>query len=61
LAVAHLADLLHAHLRETVAVDFFLVSTLTFRLFFVFLVLRHDRRELLQVERTGFQLTHPDP
>jgi hypothetical protein len=60
LAVAHLADLLHAHLRETVAVDFFLVSTLTC-LFFVFLVLRHDRRELLQVERTGFQLTHPDP
>jgi hypothetical protein len=38
---------LHAHLRETVAVDFSLVSTLTFRLLFVFVVLRHDRRELV--------------
>jgi putative transposase len=43
---------LHAHLRETVAVDFFLVSTLTFRLLFVFVVLRHDRRELLRVNIT---------
>ena len=43
---------LHAHLRETVAVDFFLVSTLTFRLLCVFVVLRHDRRELLHVNVT---------
>ena len=43
---------LHAHLRETVAVDFFLVPTLTFRLLFVFVVLRHDRRELLHVNVT---------
>jgi hypothetical protein len=43
---------LHAHLRETVAVDFFLVPTLTFRLLFVFVVLRHDRRELLHVNIT---------
>ncbi len=32
------------HLRDLVAIDFFLVSTLTFRLLFVFVVLRHDRR-----------------
>jgi putative transposase len=43
---------LHAHLREIVAVDFFLVPTLTFRLLFVFVVLRHDRRELLHVNVT---------
>ena len=43
---------LHAHLRETVAVDFFLVSTLTFGLLFVFVMLRHDRRELLHVNVT---------
>jgi putative transposase len=43
---------LAAHAREIVAVDFFLVPTLTFRLLFVFVVLRHDRRELLQVNVT---------
>ena len=43
---------LHAHLRETVAVDFFLVSTLTLRLLFVFVVLRHDRRELVHINVT---------
>ena len=43
---------LHTHLRDTVAVDFFLVSTLTFRLLFVFVILRHDRRELLHVSVT---------
>jgi putative transposase len=35
-----------------VAVDFFLVPTLAFRLLFVFVVLRHDRRELLHVNVT---------
>jgi putative transposase len=30
-----------------VAVEFFLVPTLTFRLFFAFVVLRHHRRQLL--------------
>jgi hypothetical protein len=48
---------LAAHAREIVAVDFFLVPTLTFRLLFVFVVLRHDRRELLQVNVTD----HPRP
>jgi putative transposase len=33
-------------------VDFFLVPTLTWRLLFVFVVLRHDRRELLHVKVT---------
>jgi hypothetical protein len=35
---------LDTHRRDLVAIDFFLVSTLTFRLLFVFVVLRHDRR-----------------
>ena len=43
---------LAAHARDIVAVDFFLVPTLTFRLLFVFVVLRHDRRELLHVNVT---------
>ncbi len=46
---------LEAHLREIAAVDFFVVPTLTFRLLFGFLILRHDRRELVQVNVT----THP--
>jgi len=41
-----------AHARNIVAVDFFLVPTLTFRLLFVFVVLRHDRRELLHLHVT---------
>jgi hypothetical protein len=32
-------------LRDLVAIDFFLVSMPTFRLLFVFVVLRHDRRD----------------
>jgi transposase InsO family protein len=43
---------LAAHLREMVAVDFFVVPTLSFRLLFVFVVLRHDRRELLHLNVT---------
>ena len=43
---------LAVHAREIVAVDFFLVPTLTFRLFFVFVMLRHDRRELLHINVT---------
>ena len=43
---------LAAHLREMVAVDFFVVPTLTVRLLFVFVVLRHDRRELLHLNVT---------
>jgi len=43
---------LTAHARELVAVDFFLVPTLTFRLLFVFILLRHGRRELIHVNAT---------
>src|SRR5262249_9090302 len=43
---------LTAHARDIVAVDFFLVPTLTSRLLFVFVVLRHDRRELIYVTVT---------
>jgi putative transposase len=43
---------LAAHARAIVAVDFFLVPTLAFRLLSVFVVLRHDRRELLHVNVT---------
>ena len=43
---------LETHLHTLVAVDFFLVPTLTFRLLFVFVVLRHDRRELLHLTVT---------
>jgi len=43
---------LTAHVRDIVAVDFFLVPTLTFRLLFVFVVLRHGRRELVHVNVT---------
>jgi putative transposase len=43
---------LEAHTRDIVAVDFFVVPTLTFRLLFGFLILRHDRRELVHVNVT---------
>jgi putative transposase len=43
---------LATHARDIVAVDFFLVPTLTFRLLFVFVVLRHDRRELIHLNVT---------
>ena len=43
---------LEAHIGEIVAVDFFVVPTLTFRLLFGFLILRHDRRELVHVNVT---------
>jgi len=43
---------LTTHVRELVAIDFFVVPTLTFRLLFVFVVLRHERRELLHFNVT---------
>jgi putative transposase len=42
-----------------VAVDFFVVPTLTFRLLFVFVVLRHDRRELLHLNVTDHPTVVP--
>jgi putative transposase len=43
---------LASHARDIVAVDFFVVPTLTFRLLFGFLVLRHNRRELVRLNIT---------
>jgi putative transposase len=43
---------LATHARDIVAIDFFLVPTLTFRLLFVFVVLRHHRRELIHINIT---------
>ena len=43
---------LATHARDIIAVDFFLVPTLTFRLLFVFIGLRHDRREVIYVNVT---------
>jgi len=40
---------LEAHLKEIAAIDFFVVPTLTFRLLFGCIVLRHDRRELIHI------------
>jgi putative transposase len=44
---------LATHCHEVAAVDFFVVPTLTFRLLFGFVVLRHRRRELLHVNVSG--------
>src|SRR5437870_13768217 len=49
---------LAAHLRDMVAVDFFVVPTLTFRLLFVFVILRHDRRELVHLNVTDQPTAH---
>ena len=43
---------LNNHLCDIVAVDFFTVPTATFRVLYVFLVLRHDRRRILNVNVT---------
>ncbi len=40
---------LAAHRHDIAAIDFFVVPTLTFRLLFGFVVLRHDRRDLLHI------------
>jgi hypothetical protein len=60
---------LELHLKELVAVDFFIVPTATFRVLFVFLVLAHDRRRLLHFnvtehltgQRTAQQLVEAFP
>ena len=41
-----------AHARAIVAVDFFLVPTLTYRLLCTFVILRHNRRELVHINLT---------
>ncbi len=57
------------HLKDLVAVDFFTVPTVTFRILFVFLVLSHDRRRIAHfnvtehpsAEWTGRQLVEAFP
>ena len=44
---------LRNHLRTTVACDFFVVPTATFRLLFCFIVLTHDRRRILHLNVTA--------
>ena len=41
------------HVRDIVAIDFFTVPTLTFGLLYGFLVLRHDRREVIHFNVTA--------
>ena len=41
------------HVSQLVSVDFFVVPTLTFRVLFVFVVLAHDRRQIVHVNVTG--------
>ena len=43
---------LENHCKELVSIDFFTVPTLTFRILYVFLVLAHDRRKVLQFNVT---------
>jgi len=43
---------LDLHLKELVAVDFFIVPTATFKVLFVFLVLAHDRRRIVHFNVT---------
>jgi hypothetical protein len=44
--------LLAAHRHDIAAIDFFVVPTLTFRLLFGFVALRHHRRELIHIGAT---------
>ena len=46
---------LRNHVRDIAAIDFFTVSTITFRVLHCFIVLRHDRRKLVHFNVT----THP--
>ena len=41
------------HVHQLVAVDFFVVPTLTFRILFVFVLLAHDRRRILHFNVTS--------
>ena len=41
------------HLDQTVALDFFVVPTLTFRILFVLVILAHDRRRVLHFNVTA--------
>jgi hypothetical protein len=40
------------HLKDLISIDFFTVPTITFRIFFVSLVLSHERRRVLHLNAT---------
>jgi putative transposase len=44
---------LENHIGDIVAVDFFVVATVSFRLLYCLLVLRHDRRRVVQFNVTA--------
>ena len=44
--------ILDNHVSELVSVDFFTVPTATFRILYVFIVLRHERREIVHFNAT---------
>jgi len=46
--------LLENHVRDIIAVDFFVVATVSFRLLYCFLVLRHDRRRVVHFNVTPY-------
>jgi outer membrane protein assembly factor BamB/transposase InsO family protein len=46
------ATFLANHLRDTAAIDFFVVPTLTFRLLFVCVILKHERRRVVHLNVT---------
>jgi transposase InsO family protein len=46
------------HIKQTAAVDFFTVATITFRVLYVFLVLRHDRRRIVHFNITTNPTAH---
>ena len=52
---------LAAHRHDIAAIDFFVVPTLTFRLLFGFVVLRHDRRELIHIGVTDQPIPTASP
>jgi hypothetical protein len=44
---------LENHVKQTIAVDFFAVSTINFRILYCFVILRHDRREIVHFNVTA--------
>ena len=46
------------HLKEPVAIDFFIVPTAAFKVLFVFLVLPHDRRRIIHFNVTEHPTAH---
>ena len=49
---------LENHLKEVIAIDFFVVPTVTFRLLYGFIVLAHDRRRILHFAVTESPSAH---